>query len=100
LCPTGWNSIINNGYRGAICSQVLAKWTTLSTLFVTADLTNQTFNVTIANASIANLSIPALDPRTSKDCLLLDGFVPQRIFELSKGSRDSDRGAPVSVWAS
>jgi hypothetical protein len=75
-------------------SPSVAKWVSLSALFMAADLTDQPFDIAAANASVANMSIPALDPRTSEDCLLLDVFVPQKLFDITKKSRDSDEGAP------
>ena len=44
--------------------------------------------------------IPPQDPRITEDCLVLDVFVPEKVFSSNTGIRSGNNtgGAPVMVW--
>ena len=88
---------VNSGSVGRICPQVNPTWALIAQRFVPASLTGQSFNLSAAEAAVAEASgsIPAQDPRTSEDCLFLDVVVPEKIFD-TKASHNT--GAPVLVW--
>ncbi len=44
-----------------------------------------------AESALTIATAPALDPRTSEDCLFLDVIVPENVFE-------KNTSAPVLVW--
>ena len=96
VAVTGNSSVVNNGSVGAICPQADPAWELLAAEFVPAYLTGQPFNLSAATAALANMTgpPPAQDPRTTEDCLFLDVYVPQKIFQqVGQGC-----GAPVMVW--
>ena len=99
---TSFNGTLNDGSVGHICPQAIPAWTAISAEFVPAYLEGLSFNLTAAEASLANMTmtVPPQDPRTSEDCLFLDVVVPQAIFEKANSSNavNSTSGAPVLVW--
>ncbi|KAL9118166.1 MAG: hypothetical protein Q9187_005294, partial [Circinaria calcarea] len=103
--PKGKSSVINNGSVGAICPQALPVWTAISAIFVPKYLTGQPFDLAATEAALANSSSspPAIDPRTSEDCLFLDVIVPQTVFKKQPvpqiaGAANPNALAPVMVW--
>ncbi|KAI9734692.1 MAG: hypothetical protein M1834_002294 [Cirrosporium novae-zelandiae] len=95
LLPTDNSSIINNGSVGRICPQSTGAWATISSAFSKAYLAGAFFNYTEAAAALpATPDNSFYDPRTTEDCLFLDVYVPQKIFNSSVQSQ----GAPVLVW--
>ncbi|EHK26551.1 uncharacterized protein TRIVIDRAFT_52507 [Trichoderma virens Gv29-8] len=92
----GHSSNVNNGSIGVICPQAIAAWNNGSNAFVKA----YTNGVPFAKAAILgeeaqeNAKVPPLDPRTTEDCLFLDVFVPQKVFE----GMGSGMKAPVYLW--
>lgn len=80
----GISNVINNGSVGRICHEASGAWTIIDQLFAKAYLQGQTLQydevlTLLPNASLT--SAAALDGRTTEDCLFLDVYVPQRIFE-------------------
>lgn len=61
-------------------------------------LSNTSFDLAAAEAAIAAMPPPPLDPKTSEDCLFLDVFTPRSMFH--KASDNSGKGAPALVWVS
>lgn len=92
------SNTIQNGSVGAICPQAAPAWLAITPNFTTAYLTGQSFNYEAAVAALSKASgpAPAMDPRTSEDCLFLDVIVPKQIFD--QAGNNSCRGAPVMVW--
>lgn len=87
---------VQTGAQGRICPQANPAWGAISAPFVTAYLAGQTsFNESSFNTTGSGQA-PAVDPRTTEDCLFLDVVVPQAIFEGS--SKHGKKGAPVLVW--
>ena len=93
--PAGKNSAVNNGSTGVICPQAGSAWTLIAEEFMPAYLAGQPFNLSAAEAGLQNIPSPAIDPRTTEDCLFLDVVVPKKIFEKPVKSYG---GAPVLVW--
>ena len=91
---------INDGSVGRICPQASPAWEALALLFLPAYLTGQPFNISVAEAALANgtQSLPAIDPRTTEDCLFLDVAVPKTIFDGRTSKENNTSGAPVLVW--
>ena len=83
---------------GAICPQANPAWLAITSKFIPAYLTGQSFDYNAAVAALSNSSgaAPALDPRTSEDCLFLDVVVPKQIFD--QAGNKSCSAAPVMVW--
>ena len=81
LAPIGRNTNVNNGSVGSICPQATPAWTALGYEFSLAYAQGIPFNLTAAEAALAgvNVALPP-DPRETEDCLFLDVFVPQHIF--------------------
>lgn len=52
------------------------------------------FNYTQAEETLANSPPPAMDPRVTEDCLVLDVLVPKAVFH----EHAKSKGAPVLVW--
>lgn len=93
---TGHSDVVNNGSVGRICAQANPAWVAIAAQFVPAYLTGKPFNLSAAEAALANSSgrAPAPDPRTTEDCLFLDVYSPQKVFE----QKGKGHGAPVMVW--
>ena len=90
------SSTINDGSLGRICPQANPVWIALAQEFLPAYLTGKPFNVSAAVAALSanSTGLPAIDPRTTEDCLFLDVAVPKTIFD----ERNSTSGASVLVW--
>ena len=97
---SGKSSAINDGSLGRICPQAIPAWILIADQFTPAYTSGQPFNLTAAEAAIAQASgsAPAQDPRTSEDCLFLDVLVPETIFGKSTRTVNASSGAPVLVW--
>jgi len=95
---TTQSNTVQNGSLGAICPQANPAWLAITTTFIPAYLTGMNFSYEAAVAALANSSAPppAMDPRTSEDCLFLDVVVPKQIFD--QAGNQSCGGAPVMVW--
>lgn len=89
---------VQNGSLGVICPQASPAWLAITTKFIPAYLSGQSFDYNAAVAALSNSSgaAPAMDPRTSEDCLFLDVVVPKQVFDQAGNS--SCGGAPVMVW--
>lgn len=100
LPPQTVNRSIDQGLVGRVCPQANPAWQLIAAQFVPAYLTGKPFNVSAAEATIAEAagSSPPIDPRTTEDCLFLDVVVPEQIFNNARNSSTSKKGAPVLVW--
>ena len=99
--PAENRSIVEDGAQGRICPQANPQWSQISRQFVALNLTGQPNNQTQANldrvnASLTPATLPALDPRTTEDCLFLDVVVPKSVYDGREGA--GAKGAPVLVW--
>ena len=96
VAVSGHSDVLNNGSVGRVCAQADPAWTAITAKFAPAYLTGQPFNVSAAEAALANYSgpVPAPDPRTTEDCLFLDVYSPKEVFD----KRADHHGAPVMVW--
>ena len=94
------SSAINDGSVGRICPQANSAWLLIAAQFTSAYTRRQPFNLTAAEAAIAQASgsAPAQDPRTSEDCLFLDVLVPKAVYGKSTRTVSAGSGAPVLVW--
>jgi hypothetical protein len=88
--------VVNNGSKGVVCPQVDPAWLVIAEEFIPAYLEGLPFNLTAAVAQLENSTAPppAPDPRTTEDCLFLDVYAPQKVFEQA----GQGCGAPVLVW--
>lgn len=93
--PAVNRSVVNTGSYGPICPQANPAWEAIAAEWIPLYLSgNQTtFNESQFATSSNSTALPAQDPRTNEDCLFLDVFVPQSVFENRGGY-----GAPVAVW--
>lgn len=96
VAVSGHSDAVNNGSVGRICAQANPAWVAIASQFIPAYLTGQPFNVSAAEAALANYSgpAPAPDPRTTEDCLFLDVYSPKKVFDAG----GENGGAPVMVW--
>ena len=94
------SSAINDGSVGRICPQANSAWLLIAAQFTSTYTRRQPFNLTAAEAAIAQASgsAPAQDPRTSEDCLFLDVIVPKAVYSKSTRTVSAGSGAPVLVW--
>lgn len=92
------SNTVQNGSVDAICPQANPAWLAITTTFIPAYLTGMNYSYEAAVAALASSpsAPPALDPRTSEDCLFLDVVVPKQIFD--QAGNKSCSGAPVMVW--
>ena len=92
--------MVNDGSIGRICPQASPAWELVAAQFLPAYLTGQPFNLSAAEAAIAQAasSQPVQDPRTTEDCLFLDVVVPRTIFHKATRRVNATAGAPVLVW--
>lgn len=98
---TGNSATVNNGSVGHICPQAGPAWGAISPIFVADFLQGIPFNLTATEQMLQNMStggLPPQDPRTSEDCLLLDVYAPQKVFQQGPASPEGGKGAPVLVW--
>lgn len=88
---------IQNGTIGRICPQAQPAWTSLASQYLTSVVLGSSSNIGEYNPPGANASSPVRtpDPRETEDCLFLDVFVPEQIYERANSSNGS---APVLVW--
>lgn len=77
---------------GRICPQGAPAWEATALTYLTDILLGIPFNTSAP--PVNTNSSTTIDGRTSEDCLFLDVFVPQQIFE----SAGMGYGAPVLVW--
>ena len=99
---------MQNGSVGVICPQATPAWEAITEEYALYILngTYNSFNYTSALLQLeaeleaAEASPPAVDPRTTEDCLFLDVIVPTAIFDNAnnKHRRRSGAGAPVLLW--
>lgn len=80
---------VNDGSRYAVCPQGIPLWTSVATEWLTYGIgvLNQSAGYPIPTVT----KLPAVQPGTSEDCLLLDVLVPKPIFD----NRGKGSGAPV-----
>ncbi len=92
------SNTVQNGSVGAICPQASPAWLAITSTFIPAYLSGKPYDYAAAVAALSNSSsaAPAMDPRTSEDCLFLDVVVPKQIFD--QAGNQSCSGAPVMVW--
>ncbi|KAL9092364.1 MAG: hypothetical protein Q9159_000872 [Coniocarpon cinnabarinum] len=97
--PETNRSVIQDGSQGVICPQAAPNWELFAAQYLPAVLQGQPSNLTEAdlaalNNSVSPGNIPAPDPRTTEDCLVLDVAVPKQVFD----GQGSGTPAPVLVW--
>ncbi|KAJ4300669.1 hypothetical protein N0V90_002756 [Kalmusia sp. IMI 367209] len=99
--PAENRSIINNGTIGRICPQASPAWTQLSVQALTNILlgSNST-DIPVYVPPGANLSsvVPSRDALETEDCLFLDVFVPEQVFDRANSSNQSAPKSSVLVW--
>ena len=105
--PSGMSSAVTNGANmNHICPQAGPAWTAIAANFSVAWIEGKgnDFNFTasydalLAEAAADPSAVLAKpDPRTSEDCLFLDVFVPQTIFN-KKVPATGEGGSAVFVW--
>ncbi|KAF2219183.1 carboxylesterase family protein-like protein [Elsinoe ampelina] len=85
---------VQTGQQNRICPQAAGAWSAIAGQFIPRYLAGQTtFNASSFVTPPAG-TIPAQDPATNEDCLFLDVFVPDTIFN----QRKQRKKAPVLVW--
>jgi carboxylesterase type B len=88
---------VNTGNQQRICPQGATGWETFAEDFVISTLVGAPYNKTVPlQPDFTNITLPKADPRVSEDCLFLDVFVPENIFNKADGCDKA--GAPVLVW--
>ncbi|KAK9367927.1 alpha/beta-hydrolase, partial [Lipomyces kononenkoae] len=92
--PIEINRTVDDGMTGRICPQAEPAWEGTAAAFVKSILTGTNFEPPNSTG------IPAVDPRTTEDCLFLDIIVPQAVFDFKAcSSRTKPKsGVPVVVW--
>lgn len=96
LPPANNRGEVQTGEQGRICPQANPAWSAISAEWIPAYFAGQTsFNESSFNTTSSGQA-PAVDPRTSEDCLFLDVVVPKAIFE--GAGKNGKNGAPVLVW--
>ncbi|PVH70633.1 acetylcholinesterase [Cadophora sp. DSE1049] len=96
VSPATNRSAVQDGLDARICPQGRPSWMTKSFGWVFPYIVNGTQpNISYSLTSPFNGSVPATrHPAESEDCLLLDVYVPHRVFR----SAGQGRGAPVIVF--
>ncbi|KAF2008195.1 acetylcholinesterase precursor [Amniculicola lignicola CBS 123094] len=95
--PAKNRTAINTGSTGRICPQAQPYWGSEAVTFLTELILGTPSNVTEAYTppgATSNSPVPAMDPRTSEDCLFLDVYVPDKILKNAK----KKQSAPVLLW--
>ena len=81
-----------------MCNQAYPSWIELFYNFTTAYTRGEDVasyaNVSLAPPVYDIATLPPADPRETEDCLVLDVFAPEKIFN----NRKNGTGAPVLVW--
>lgn len=92
------SSVYDGNSEGRICPQASGAWSEAAVSVVTNILlgipSNSTRPPALTQEQLNAVPLPPQDPRTSEDCLFLDVFAPQRVFE----EAGTGYGAPVMVW--
>ncbi|KAF2018367.1 acetylcholinesterase precursor [Aaosphaeria arxii CBS 175.79] len=105
--PEKNRSSINNGSIGRICPQAGTGWNSVAVQFLTSRFLGLPFNYTqpyVPTPSNQTTPVARQDPRASEDCLFLDVFVPEKVFNSTGKSQSNgysngkSKGAPVLVW--
>ncbi|EUC41839.1 hypothetical protein COCMIDRAFT_8509 [Bipolaris oryzae ATCC 44560] len=92
--PATNRSAINNGDESRICPQANGAWGATVTASLVAQALGRPPIPYVPSGANASAVVPPRDPRESEDCLFLDVFVPEDVFE----SAGKGFGAPVLVW--
>ncbi|KAF4547710.1 Carboxylesterase-like protein 3 [Elsinoe fawcettii] len=91
--PTRNRGNVQTGQQNRICAQAGPAWSAIAGQFVPRYLGGQrTFNQSSFVTPPA--TTPAQDPATNEDCLFLDVFVPDQVFD----RRKQRKKVPVLVW--
>ncbi|KAF1956520.1 carboxylesterase family protein-like protein [Byssothecium circinans] len=100
--PEENRTVIRNGDVGRICPQASPSWEARATnVLIDLALGREPNSTTPYVPPGANSSsvVPTPDPRENEDCLFLDVFVPEQIFERrTTGSNNVTNGSAVLVW--
>lgn len=109
--PTGTSNQVENGSVTRICPQGTPAWEFIAQEFVAAVVAGNAtkFDLPAAEkqlqAYLATAPIPTPSPAITEDCLFLDVYVSQSVFDNSnnryrkrQNSTDHSGGAPVIVW--
>ncbi|PVH86075.1 alpha/beta-hydrolase [Cadophora sp. DSE1049] len=84
----------NGGSYPIVCYQASSEWT-ITAFRVALGANASQLSYTVPTLESINVtSIPKPQPGESEDCLFLDVFVPEKIFD----ARQMSGGAPVVVW--
>lgn len=91
---------MQTGGQARICNQAFPPWFTVQEQFITEYLSGQPITVNQSTVDAYNLTLSASTvapqgPTATEDCLFLDVFVPQGIFDRAGTGA---AGAPVLVW--
>ena len=110
--PKGRSSPIKNGTGAPFCYQALPLWAGVTEYFQSSVDSGQPFNQTLVEEQLAIGGPGNLiqEPNMTEDCLFLDLYVPQAIFQKAttskdRGERDFEAedgdgsgGVPVLIW--
>ena len=91
--PAQNRSVVQTGQNSVQCPQALPNWIFEAESFVPQYLAGKR-NFNLSSFSQPGLSVPAVSPGTDEDCLFLDVFVPEGIWN----NRNSSKKAPVLFW--
>ena len=112
ILPKGRSSAIKNGNGAPSCYQALPLWEGVLQFFQESVDSGQPFNQTLVERKHAAGGPGKLvtEPNMTEDCLFLDLYVPQAIFQKATASKDggernseadddhSNGGVPVLIW--
>ncbi|KAF2150863.1 alpha/beta-hydrolase [Myriangium duriaei CBS 260.36] len=91
--PADNRTAIQKGQDRRICPQSSPDWESIATQFIPKYLLGQkTFNT--SSFTQPNFTVPVADPTENEDCLFLDVFVPEAIWN----QRNSGQKFPVLFW--
>ncbi|PNS17242.1 Secreted lipase [Sphaceloma murrayae] len=91
--PARNRGVVQTGQQNRICAQANPAWSAIAGQFIPRYLGGER-NFNTSSFVTPPPSIPAQDPATTEDCLFLDVFVPESIFDARRGRKK----APVLVW--
>jgi carboxylesterase type B len=84
------------------CPQGIPEWQARALGPLEAFSAGKPFTYAAWEAALANATLPVINYNadTTEDCLFLDVYVPQKVFEQASQCTDESKGAPVLVWVS
>jgi hypothetical protein len=103
LPPTTDRSEIQNGSAPRFCPQGIPFWLANENELIGEYVGGRPFTTAAWEADLAaadnvTSSAPDLNVGTTEDCLFLDVYAPQKVFEQGQAQQESRGVAPVLVW--